>query len=120
MVCTLAWLAETYPCSFLSILDGECAVSDKYHAKLQPEAIAKAVDGEHIILRCCTNLPAAYPSQWEINSEVFEITRLPSGFFAIGLDLEFEFISEVTVRCLFKIYSDGIVMDICSNTTTIG
>jgi hypothetical protein len=96
----------------------ECVDSDEYHAALQPGSTT-GFDGDTITLTCSTNLPATYPSQWEINSQAYEITRLPDGFNASGLTLEFEFMAEIKFRCLFRLYLDGSVVDICSSITTI-
>ena len=68
---------------------------------------------------CTTNIPSPYPSHWEINDFEYAITRLPPGFTANGLDLTFSCQTNVTARCLFKVYLNESVVDICSNTATI-
>ena len=93
--------------------------SSPYYAKLQPKGMATALHGEYTTLTCTTNIPSPYPSQWEISDLQYDITRLPPGFTANGLDLTFSCQTNVTARCLFKVYLNESVVDICSNTATI-
>jgi hypothetical protein len=113
VLCRYCFLWTVYFCQ-----GAECVDLDEYNTTLLPWNTT-AFDGDTISLTCSTNLPATYPSQWEINSQAYEITRLPDGFNASGLTLEFEFMAEIKFRCLFRLYLDGSVVDICSSITTI-
>ncbi|CAI8018598.1 Pikachurin [Geodia barretti] len=113
MLCRYCFLWTVYFCQ-----GAECVDLDEYNTTLLP-GNTTAFDGDTISLTCSTNLPATYPSQWEINSQAYEITRIPDGFNASGLTLEFEFMAEIKFRCLFRLYLDGSVVDICSSITTI-
>ena len=97
----------------------ECVSLPQYSAVLHPQGTTEVFDGDIVILNCSTNLPTPSPSLWEINDELFPVTLLPPEFTANGFILEFEAVGEVKFRCVFRIFLDRAVVDICSNYNTI-
>ena len=91
---------------------------DSCYATLQPEGIITASEGETVTFMCSTNLPALFP-RWRINDNEYEVTLLPPGFTADGLNLEYIFRTRVDISCFFKVISDGSVVDICSPNTIV-
>ena len=65
-----------------------------------------------------TSLPVTIP-QWEINGHLFSVTRLPRGYNADGLDLQFAFDGDVDVRCVFTRFSSGSVVNLCSSLSRV-
>jgi hypothetical protein len=68
---------------------------------------------------CSTSFTTAFP-RWEINSEVYQITDLPFGYVASGMNITFSVHENLTViRCSFLRVIDLKIVEIFSNFGTV-
>ena len=74
--------------------------------------------GDVTIFTCSANFPAKYPL-WEINSQIYRATHLPSGIKATGSEIKIPIKMNITVRCIFKKFLDGAVVNVYSNPSII-
>jgi hypothetical protein len=86
--------------------------------QLQPAGRIEQQGGTPATFSCSINFPNTYPT-WKINDVVYDSTNLPPGFFAVKSNFSFVFEREAIVQCFFQIFSDGSVVDVCSNVTTV-
>ena len=91
----------------------DCA--DGYHARVQPDILI-APEGDMVKFTCSTNLDAAYP-MWKIDDAEYDVASHPPDIKFNGMSIEFQMPHiSVEVRCFFKAYLEGSIIDICSNT----
>ena len=95
----------------------ECSNTADYSVTLTPDSVT-AARGEVVTLTCNTALPATFP-QWMINDDLFTVTHLPRGFTASGSNLQFTFDGDVDIRCVFRLFSGGFIINICSNLARV-
>lgn len=90
---------------------------EDYYVTLEPEGTTIVFDGYEVNLVCSTNLPATY-ARWEINGQKYS-DSVPPGFIANEFNIDFTFEETVQIRCFIRIFIDGSLADVCSNTATI-
>ena len=95
----------------------ECSNMTDYSVTLTPDSTI-AARGEFVTLTCNATLPATFP-QWMINEDLFTVTHLPRGFAASDSDLQFMFDGDVDIRCVFRLFSGGSIINICSNIARV-
>ena len=75
--------------------------------------------GTEITLVCSSNSKASFP-RWEINSDGYDVTDLPSAYKTMGSTLTFTVIENIyTIRCAFVVFAVAMTTEVCSNTVYI-
>lgn len=75
--------------------------------------------GDEVTYICQSNIPTALP-EWEINSNLYTVTDLPSGYEANGANLTFRaYYNITTIRCSFSTVINGMFVQACSNLATL-
>ena len=99
----------------------ECIDSSTFLVEIYPTkengTIYVVEPGDTVNFGCFPSFEATSPL-WEINSEIYRVTRLPSSFKATGSNITIPIWEETTVRCIYKKFIDGSIADVCSSIAT--
>ena len=107
-------------CDYSLLLPGlECASVPDYSVELGPMLTPDVEPGDPVTLTCSTTMTGATFPDWEINAVVFPVTHLPLAFTANETSIQYVFEGDVDIRCVFKILSEGSIVNICSNDARI-
>ena len=95
-----------------------CEREEVSYITLTPRSVIASTE-DPVTLTCNTSLPPDTIPRWEINDRLFSVTRLPRGYNADGLSIQFPYDGGVDIRCVFTVFSSGSVVNLCSTPSRV-